>query len=40
MRLLDEGLLDKVRENRIREIDGMLKEVLGEGYTYKELMSV
>ena len=38
--LLDEGLLEKVRENRIQEIDGMLKEVLGEGFTYKELMSV
>ncbi|MBW1860652.1 MAG: hypothetical protein JRI70_11535, partial [Deltaproteobacteria bacterium] len=32
-RLLDEGLLEKVRENRIQEIDGMLKGVLGEGYT-------
>jgi precorrin-2 dehydrogenase/sirohydrochlorin ferrochelatase len=38
-RLLDEGLLEKVRENRIREIDGMLKEVLGEGYTFEELTS-
>jgi hypothetical protein len=37
--LLDEGLLEKVRENRIREIDGMLKEVLGEGYTFEELTS-
>jgi len=39
-RLLDEELLEKIRENRTREIDDLLKEVLGEGYTWKELMSI
>jgi len=38
-RLLDEGLLEKVRENRIHEIDGLLKEVLGEGFIFEELMN-
>ena len=36
--LLDGGLLEKVRDNRIREIDGLLTEVLGEGFLSKELM--
>jgi len=40
VRLLDEGLLEKIRENRIEEIGGMLKEILGKGYTYKELMNI
>jgi precorrin-2 dehydrogenase/sirohydrochlorin ferrochelatase len=37
-RLLDGGLLEKVRENRTREIDQLLKEVLGEGFVSEELM--
>lgn len=37
-RLLDNGLLEQVRENRIREIDGLLQEVLGEGFIFEELM--
>jgi precorrin-2 dehydrogenase/sirohydrochlorin ferrochelatase len=36
-RLLDEGLLQMIRENRFHDVDTLLKEVLGEGYTWKEL---
>jgi precorrin-2 dehydrogenase/sirohydrochlorin ferrochelatase len=38
-RLLDGGLLEKVRDNRTREIDELLKEVLGEGFVSEELMN-
>jgi precorrin-2 dehydrogenase/sirohydrochlorin ferrochelatase len=38
--LLDEGLLEMIRENRTRDVDGLLKDVLGNGYTWKELMRV
>jgi precorrin-2 dehydrogenase/sirohydrochlorin ferrochelatase len=37
-RLLDEGLLQMIRENRTQDIDDILADVLGEGYTWKELM--
>lgn len=36
--LLDEGLLDMIRDNRTRDVDSLLKDVLGKGYTWKELM--
>jgi precorrin-2 dehydrogenase/sirohydrochlorin ferrochelatase len=38
-RLLDAGLLEKVRDNRAQEIDELLKEVLGEGFVFAELMN-
>ncbi|MES0349492.1 MAG: bifunctional precorrin-2 dehydrogenase/sirohydrochlorin ferrochelatase [Desulfobacteria bacterium] len=38
--LLDEGLLEMIRENRTRDVDALLKDVLGNGYTWKELMRV
>jgi precorrin-2 dehydrogenase/sirohydrochlorin ferrochelatase len=38
--LLDEGLLGMIRENRTQDVDGLLKDVLGKGYTWKELMRV
>jgi precorrin-2 dehydrogenase/sirohydrochlorin ferrochelatase len=37
--LLDGGLLEKVRENRVQEIDELLKEVLGEGFIAEALMN-
>jgi len=36
-RLLDEGLLEMIRKNRIQEVDGLLKDVLGEAYGWNEL---
>ncbi len=36
-RLLDEELLEMIREDRTHDIDALLKDVLGEGYTRKEL---
>lgn len=36
--LLDRGLLEMIRENRIQDVDSLLKEVIGKGYTWKELM--
>jgi precorrin-2 dehydrogenase/sirohydrochlorin ferrochelatase len=36
-RLLDGGLLEKVRDNRTQDIDELLKEVLGEGFFFEEL---
>jgi len=36
--LLDQGLLEMIRENRIQDVDSLLKEVIGKGYTWKELM--
>ncbi len=36
--LLDEGLLDMIRENRTQDVDSLLKDVLGKGYTWKELI--
>ena len=38
--LLDDGLLEMIRDNRTRDVDGLLKDVLGNGYTWKELMRV
>lgn len=37
-RLLDEGLLEMIREDRTQDVDGLLKDVLGKGYTWKEMM--
>lgn len=37
-RLLDEGLLEMIREDLTQDLDALLKDVLGEGYTWKELM--
>jgi precorrin-2 dehydrogenase/sirohydrochlorin ferrochelatase len=37
-RLLDEGLLEMIRENRIKDVDSLLNEVLGEAYRWNELM--
>lgn len=38
--LLDEGLLEMIRENRTQDVDGLLQDVLGKGYAWKELMRV
>jgi precorrin-2 dehydrogenase/sirohydrochlorin ferrochelatase len=38
--LLDAGLLEMIRENRTRDVDALLNDVLGRGYTWKELMEV
>jgi precorrin-2 dehydrogenase/sirohydrochlorin ferrochelatase len=35
--LLDDGLLEMIRDNRTRDVDGLLKDVLGNGYTWEEL---
>ncbi len=32
-RLLDQGLLQMIREKRAQDVDALLKEVIGEGYT-------
>jgi len=37
-RLLDEGLLEMIRKNRIKDVDGLLKDVLGKAYGWNELM--
>ena len=37
--LIAGGLLDLIRENRPEQIDGLLLEVLGEGYRYHELIN-
>ena len=37
-RLLDEGVLEMIRKNRTRDVDGLLNDVLGEGYGWSELM--
>ena len=37
-RLLDEGLLEMVRDNRIKDVDSLLHDVLGKGYMWKELL--
>ena len=37
-RLLDEGLLEMVREERTQEVSALLQDALGEGYTWEELM--
>ncbi len=39
-RLLDEGLLEMIRENRIKDVDSLLNDVLGEAYGWNELMKV
>ena len=36
--LIDNGLLDLIRKNRIEEINSLLLDVLGEGYRYEALM--
>jgi precorrin-2 dehydrogenase/sirohydrochlorin ferrochelatase len=37
-RLLDQGLLEMIRDNRIKDVDSLLHNVLGKGYIWKELM--
>jgi precorrin-2 dehydrogenase/sirohydrochlorin ferrochelatase len=37
-RLLDEGVLEMIRKNRTQDVDGLLNDVLGEGYGWSELM--
>lgn len=37
--LLDGGLLEMIRDNRIDDADRMLKVMFGDGYQWKELMS-
>jgi len=36
--LLDRGLLDMIRESQTGDIDGLLEEILGEGFIWEELM--
>ena len=38
VRLLDEGLLDMIRDDRIHDVDRILSLVLGEGYKYEDLV--
>ncbi|MDY6989031.1 MAG: bifunctional precorrin-2 dehydrogenase/sirohydrochlorin ferrochelatase [Thermodesulfobacteriota bacterium] len=38
-RLLDEGLVKMIQEDRLEDVDGLLKEVLGNGYTWKDLVT-
>ncbi|MCK4729107.1 MAG: bifunctional precorrin-2 dehydrogenase/sirohydrochlorin ferrochelatase [Desulfobacterales bacterium] len=37
-RLLDGGLLEMIRDNRIKDVDSLLIDVLGEAYGWNELM--
>ena len=37
-RLLVGGLLEMIRKNRIQDVDSLLKDVLGKGYTWEELI--
>ena len=37
-RLLDEGLLEMIRDNRIKDVDSLLNDVLGKAYGWNELM--
>ncbi|NVM22417.1 MAG: bifunctional precorrin-2 dehydrogenase/sirohydrochlorin ferrochelatase [Desulfobacterales bacterium] len=37
-KLLDEGLLEMIRHDRTQDMDALLEQVLGQGYTWKELM--
>jgi len=36
--LLDEGLLEMIREERTREVSALVQDVLGEGYTWEGLI--
>lgn len=36
--LLDEGLLEMIREERTREVSALVQDVLGEGYTWEALI--
>ncbi len=36
--LIDRGLLELVRDGKVADINGLLREVLGEGYDYRTLM--
>ncbi len=38
--LINNGLLEMIRENRIEEINSLLQAVLGEGYRYEALLDV
>ena len=37
-RLLDKGLLDMIRDNRIKDVDSLLNHVLGKGYRWDDLI--
>jgi precorrin-2 dehydrogenase/sirohydrochlorin ferrochelatase len=39
-RLLDEGLVEMIREDRPQDVDNLLERVLGEGYTWNELLNM
>ncbi len=36
-RLLDEGLLEMIRDDRIKDVDSLLNDVLGKAYVWNEL---
>jgi precorrin-2 dehydrogenase/sirohydrochlorin ferrochelatase len=38
--LLDEGLLEMIRDNRIKDIDFLLNDVLGEAYRWDDLIGI
>ena len=38
--LLAKGLLEMIREDRTQDVDSLFKEVLGQGYTWEELMTI
>jgi precorrin-2 dehydrogenase/sirohydrochlorin ferrochelatase len=38
-KLIDQGLLDRIRDGDVDHIDGILAEVLGNGYRFEELLS-
>jgi len=38
-KMIDAGLLDLVRENETEQIDTLLRDVLGKGYRYQELIN-
>jgi len=38
-RLLNEGLVEMIREDRLEDIDAVLRKVLGKGYTWKNLVT-
>jgi precorrin-2 dehydrogenase/sirohydrochlorin ferrochelatase len=39
-RLLDGGLLEMIRENRLKDVDALLTDVLGQGFERNELMKL
>jgi len=38
--LVKSGLVDKIREDNQTDINYLLREILGDGYLYEELMNV